>query len=593
MSRILLTTINAKWIHPSLALRLLKANLGTLEKSCEIIEFNLRQSLAEKTQPLLDISPQILGISVSIWNHLATIELLKEMEKIWVTKPVIVLGGPEVSHLPPDAEIFKYADYIIRGEGETSFRLLCESIFREDILLSEKSPRQICEDILSSENIIYGARGKIPAGDTEKNSPPPFCEDILNNEKNTLWAEAENHSGGLWVRCNTATPRTEGSKRASFNATQPAPSGVFRIRPQSNIYINQNILADIKPGYHLYTNEDLEKKLIYVESSRGCPFSCDFCLSAVKAGNNDQVTENKEQVTENREQRTGNKEKCAAVREFPLEPFFAQMDDLINRGVKTFKFLDRTFNTNIPRAIKICNFFLDKLEDRMNKMQKSFVVHFEMVPSIFPQELRDVLSRFPPGSLRLEIGIQTLNPEVAARINLPGRQNRISDTINEQILDNLRFLRENTNAIIHADLIAGLPGEDLASFGRGFDRLWQALYDTNKPNLNSNAEIQVGILKLLPGAPIARHNKEFDMVFNLVAPYEILENSSICASNMDRIKNFARFWELIINRGLWKFHGSSPVFDQFINLSDLLFIHFGRNWGIDKFTLFEKMKTSF
>ena len=129
--KIILTTINAKWIHPSLALRLLKANLGSLEDSCQIIELNLRQPLAEKLQLLLAAGKtRILGISVSIWNHTATIELLSELNKTWVNqKPIVILGGPEVSHLPPDAKIFEYADYIISGEGEIAFKLLCEDIF--------------------------------------------------------------------------------------------------------------------------------------------------------------------------------------------------------------------------------------------------------------------------------------------------------------------------------------------------------------------------------------------------------------------------------------------------------------------------------
>ncbi|MDR0456427.1 MAG: cobalamin-dependent protein, partial [Treponema sp.] len=134
MRDILLVTINAKWIHPSLALRLLRANLGSLENRCEILEFALRQPLAEKTAPVSAARPKILGVSVSIWNHTATLELLGELEKTWAAqgeKPVVVLGGPEVSHLSPEAEIFWYADYVIRGEGETAFRTLCENILTQ------------------------------------------------------------------------------------------------------------------------------------------------------------------------------------------------------------------------------------------------------------------------------------------------------------------------------------------------------------------------------------------------------------------------------------------------------------------------------
>jgi radical SAM superfamily enzyme YgiQ (UPF0313 family) len=493
---ILLTTINAKWIHPSLALRLLKANLGALEDTCEIIEFNLRQPLGEKVEPLLAAHPRILGISVSIWNHTATVELLGELEKAWAAnsaqdgiKPVVVLGGPEVSHLPQDAEIFRYADYVIRGEGETAFRALCEEILTE--------------------------------------------------------------------RPETARERrTSQLRKTRFIEAAPVK------------------LDEIKSGYHLYTDEDLAKKLVYVEASRGCPFNCEFCLSAVKDA-----------------QEQGAK----AVREFPLEPFLAQMDALIarageTRNSMTFKFLDRTFNINIKRAVRICEFFLEKLAQG-----KKLVVHFEMVPSIFPPELRETLSRFPPGTLRLEIGIQTLNEEVSARIGRPSNSEKeleatlqaaLQDTLQAALqatLQAIRFLREKTNAIIHADLIAGLPGEDLASFGAGFDRLWLALNSVALYGKDTRrAEIQLGILKLLPGAPIARHSETFSMRYNPLPPYEVVETSAMSAGDLSRIKNFARFWELVVNRGLVNYRDKKPVFEEFMALSDFLFAKFGKNWGIDR-----------
>ncbi|MCL2211040.1 MAG: B12-binding domain-containing radical SAM protein [Treponema sp.] len=478
---IVLTTINAKWIHPSLALRLLKANLGDLEPNCEIMEFNLRQPLCEKVEPLLAANPKILGISVSIWNHLATIELLEALEKEWIgagnAKPVVALGGPEVSHLPADAEIFKFADHVIRGEGEIAFRLLCEDILREEVL-AEPLSRQLYEQRSRAE--------------------------------------------------------------------------------------------EIKSAYHLYSDEDVVKKLIYVESSRGCPFKCDFCLSSIDE----------------------------KICEFPLEPFLSEMDILIQRGVKTFKFLDRSFNTNIKRALKIINFFLNKIEQPPPlpypcKSVKSALirghctptVHFEMVPSIFPDELIDALSRFPPGTLRLEIGFQTLNLDVSARINRPSNP--------EKELENLKFLVEKTSAIIHADLIAGLPGEDIESFGEGFDRLWLALRGKNIDTSggSQHAEIQLGILKQIPGTPISRHNEAWKMRFNPLPPYEIEENSTISSFDLLRLKNFARFWEQTVNRNLL-FPGDKPVFKKFLVFSDALYAHFGRNWGIDKADLMELIKNT-
>jgi radical SAM superfamily enzyme YgiQ (UPF0313 family) len=548
LSDIVLTTINAKWTHPSLALRLLKANLGSLENQCEIIEFALRQPLGEKVAPILEARPRVLGISVSIWNHIATIELLEELEKVWgknfttnqheptrtgeeregreevLTKntkeekntkerggrPIVVLGGPEVSYLADDAYIFRFADFVIRGEGESVFSALCESVFQ-------------------GENEIFSAEAQSPAG-----------------------------SG--WLAWMDARFGVAGSE------IQPCVTGrALRLRAKHFFPKLQDDLTEIKTGYHLYTDEDVAQKLIYVESTRGCPFECEFCLSAVKP-----------------------REQNNVVREFPLEQFLADMEILINRGVRTIKFLDRTFNANINRAVKICDFFLRKQEERGREGFAPFVVHFEMVPSLFPKELCEILMRFPADSLRLEIGVQTLNTEVSARIHRPGWRNQ---SINpEKELETIRFLRKNTNAIIHVDLIAGLPGEDLQSFGLGFDRLWGAVREeikNKKEERKEKVEIQVGILKRLPGAAISRHNEAFGMRYNCRPPYEIEETSVISEGDLRRVKNFAAFWERLVNRGLLSLD-SKPVFDKFMALSDALFEHFGKNWGIDKNELIKK-----
>lgn len=468
-----------------MALRLLKANLGEYETRAEILEFALRQPLTEKINAIYEAAPKILGLSVSIWNHLNTLELLVQLEAKWKNStnensapqsippaPVVVLGGPEVSHLPESAEIFRHADFIIRGEGENAFRELCSAVLND-----RKSIK------------------KIP-----------------------------NSSG-------------------KFIDAQPPD------------------LATIDPGYRLYTGEDLTRKLVYVEASRGCPFGCEFCQGPTRSPG-------------------PIRSPCSfdkTVREFPLEKFLSNMDDLINRGAKTFKFLDRTFNLNIDRALCIMQFFLERIAE-------IDCVHFEMIPGRFPPELREVIRHFPPGKLRLEIGIQTFNAETAALINRSGES--------DDALETIAFLRRETGAIVHADLIAGLPGEDLQSFGAGFDRLWMAAAAATQPEQapaeHLPFEIQLGILKYLPGTPIGRHTETHGMRYAPEPPYEVLETAALDTTRLDKIKNFARFWEIIINRNAFPeitakiFPPGEPVFDKFMHLADSLLAQFSRNWGIDK-----------
>lgn len=294
-------------------------------------------------------------------------------------------------------------------------------------------------------------------------------------------------------------------------------------------------LSSLQLPYDEYTDTDLAHRLLYVESSRGCAMRCDYCVSA----NNE------------------------SVRFFPLPALLAAFDKLLARGARQFKFCDRSFNLDIPRAVEILSFFLDRLPTH-----PGLFLHFEMLPDRFPAELREILSRFPPRSLQLEIGLQSFNPMVLERIRRP--QNL------ERAADNLRFLRERTHAFLHTDLIAGLPGETPENFAAGFDRL-VAL---------GPHEIQLGILKKLPGAPIARHDDEFAMRYNPAPPYEVLSTRDWPAGHLVRTARFAHYWDAIVSSNrflpaaplIWK--GSASVFDAFLTFSDWIGLRFPREHGV-------------
>ncbi len=292
-------------------------------------------------------------------------------------------------------------------------------------------------------------------------------------------------------------------------------------------------LERIEPPYDCYEDQDLRHRIIYVEASRGCPFTCEFCLSSLDI----------------------------PVRQFPLPMLLEQFGKLLERGVRQFKFVDRTFNLNLQTSRAILQFFLERLVTGL-------FLHFEMIPDRLPEGLRELIARFPAGALQFEVGIQTFNAEVADRIKR--RQNY------ERLEDNLRFLREHTGVHVHADLIAGLPGEDVASFGEGFDRLLAL----------GPQEIQVGILKRLRGTPIVRHDAEWQMVYSPCPPYELLKNRLIGFFEMQRLRRFARFWDLVSNSGNFVgttrllCSGDKSAFWSFMQWSDWLHARLGRTHAI-------------
>ncbi|MCP4326176.1 MAG: B12-binding domain-containing radical SAM protein [Alteromonadales bacterium] len=281
-------------------------------------------------------------------------------------------------------------------------------------------------------------------------------------------------------------------------------------------------LKELEMPYQYYSDEDLKNRILYVEASRGCPFKCEFCLSSLDTKSNP----------------------------YELERFLEQMETLYQRGARNFKFIDRTFNLDINTSMRIMEFFLEKNNEEL-------YLHFEVVPDHLPRKLKEVLTKFPEGSLQFEIGIQTFNQEV--QTNISRKQN------NPKSKKNLLWLKENTNAHIHADLIFGLPGETLETFKDSFDELYHC-----HPH-----EIQMGILKRLRGTPVIRHTEAFDLRFNPLPPFNILSTDRIDFETMQLMNRFARYWDMIGNSG--RFKHSLPViladrpFEDFMAITNWLF----------------------
>jgi radical SAM superfamily enzyme YgiQ (UPF0313 family) len=425
MAAIVLTTINARYVHAALGLRYLAANMRELRDQTALHEFVLGARAADMAEQLLEQRPRVVGIGVYIWNVDEATRLVALLKTV-APDVVVVVGGPEVSFELESQRICALADYVITGWGDLAFPELC---------------RRLLAGTRPADKVIHGG--------------------------------------------------------------QPA-------------------LAGIRLPYREYTEEDLAKRFIYVEASRGCPFKCEFCLSSL--------------------------DKTAWA--FDTNALLLELAALHARGARHFRFVDRTFNLKAEIGVRILEFFLERLDERT-------FIHFEVIPDHLPEKLKALISRFPAGALQFEVGIQTWDADVQARIS------RRQD--NGRAEENLRWLRSDSNALVHVDLIAGLPGEDLDSFGVGFDRL-HAL----RPH-----EIQVGILKRLRGTPIGRHTEAHAMRYNPDPPYNVLQTDCIPFEDMQRLSRFARYWELVANSGRFReglqlLLGGAP-FARFMRFSDWLF----------------------
>ncbi|HUA67494.1 MAG TPA: DUF4080 domain-containing protein [Candidatus Saccharimonadales bacterium] len=456
MADIVLTTLNAKFIHAAFGLRYLLANLGELKPRACLAEFDINQRPLDIVEVLLARNPKIIGFGIYIWNVEPATEVIAAIKRV---RPgiKIILGGPEVSYETEGQAIVQLADHVITGEADLKFAEVCR--------------------------VLLG-RAKLPLG-----------QDVRQRVPTT-------HLQGRAGSPQPATRRDGDIAPYQFALTRPSDTLSLRMGEGRGEGLPKIIAAELPDfsqltlPYDLYTDDDIAHRIIYVEASRGCPFTCEFCLSSLDI----------------------------PVRQAPLPALLEQLQHLLDRGVKQFKFVDRTFNLNVNISKTILEFFLERY-------QPSLFLHFEMIPDRLPESLREIIAKFPPGALQFEVGIQTFNEEVGRLISR--RQNY------EKLADNFRFLRHETGVHIHADLIVGLPGESVESFAAGFNKLIAL----------GPQEIQVGILKRLRGTPIVRHDVEWQMTYDPYPPYEILQNKLIDFATMQKLRRFARYWDLVGNSG--------------------------------------------
>ena len=439
---VVLSTLNSKFIHSSLALRYLKAYGEAHGQAYDIVEYTINMPVLHILSDITEHDIDVLGFACYIWNIEMTLHVV-DMVKAVRPDIKIVLGGPEVSFTADELlERCPNIDYIVQGEGEEAFHALVTAL-------------QLGNDGLNP--VIPGVRG-----------------------------------------------RRNGSILGSAEAVE---------------------VRDLSTIPFPYTEEDmddLEHKIIYYESSRGCPFSCQYCLS-------------------------GNKN---TVRFFPQERTLQELQWFIDHGVKQVKFVDRTFNC-APKHHRPLMEFMRDTETDMN-------YHLEMEPELMTDWETNILCETPPGRIQIEVGVQSTHKKTLDAIN------RYNDW--PYIQKSIRPIIQAGRTHVHMDLIVGLPHEDFNRFGQSFNDLF---------SLQPHA-LQIGFLKLLKGSGV-RRMREFNYVADPLAPYEVLSTHVLPYDDIrflkyledvfERFYNSERFRTTFGYIGQQLIHGETDAFSYFCDMT--------------------------
>ncbi len=432
--KLLLTAINAKYIHSNLAVYSLRASAGSIRDQVELAEFTINHRTGEILRDIYRKKPDVLFFSCYIWNMVYVTELTAECKKVMPEVP-IWLGGPEVSY---DAEQYlrehPEVDGILCGEGEESFRRLgeCYVNYRADV-----------EHLSQIPGLVF-RRNLTPQKKNEE-TVPSFTE---HSDKSYV-----NYEAGAW-------------EVEQIQTNPPAP------------------LLDLSTLPFPYQElTDFENRIIYYESSRGCPFSCSYCLSSIDK----------------------------SVRFRSLELVLPELQFFLDRKVPQVKFVDRTFNCRKSHAMAIWRYLLDHDNGVTN-------FHFEIAADLLDEDELALIARMRPGLIQLEIGVQSTNPRTLEAI--------CRKTDLDGLRDVVAKVHAGKNIHQHLDLIAGLPFEDYESFGRSFNDVYAMRPD----------QLQLGFLKVLKGSQMHREAEQYGIIRRALPPYEVLCTPWLPFSDVLRLK---------------------------------------------------------
>ena len=497
----LIIALHSKYIHSALAPWYLKAACGAECGDICVAEHTVNENIDTVLTSIYLQKPDIAAFSCYIWNISHVLMLAASLKKL-LPKIVIVLGGPEVSYDAGDIlEKHAFIDYVLAGEGELSFPKLIRHIGTAGCYFFETVK---AEDFINEDDI-------------------KACSLELIN--------------GLAYRVRNAR-QVDGFAFRTKDTSQ-----LERLSDSSNDGVISNaptlveVLDNIPSPYTDEMISSLKNKIVYFEASRGCPFSCSYCLSSASEG----------------------------TRYFSLERVFADLDRLVAAGVRQIKFVDRTFNCHNKRAIAIIRHIieLDKraLADENDasigndKISRSIKTgsggykanekvtggglncnfHFEVGADLFDEEILQLLENSPKGLFQIEAGVQTTNEEALAAVS---RKTNLG-----KLFTNLVRLQKSGNIHVHADLIAGLPHEDYNSFGNSFNMLY-----VSKPH-----QLQLGFLKFLKGTRLRYNAENEGYILNDFPPYEVLAGKYISYDELIVLKGVAELVERYYNSGRFEF----------------------------------------
>lgn len=478
--KILLTAINAKYIHSNLAVYSLQAYAAAHGHKIERAEYTINNQLEDILEKIYCQKPDILLFSCYIWNVEYVKELVSEFHKLRPEVPIWV-GGPEVSF---ETERFLKENPaitgIMMGEGERTLTELCEYF------------EQCEQDAQSlSQN-----------------------RDEARNETAGAGMEYEKKSGAFTELNEEMLKKVDGiSYRRS--------DGTVAIQPLRSL-----LPMDELP--FCYANlKDFEHRIIYYESSRGCPFNCSYCLSSV--------------------------DKKLRFRSLPL--VYKELQFFIDAKVPQVKFVDRTFNCQHEHAMGIWKYIKEHDNGITN-------FHFEISADLLREDELELISDMRPGLIQLEIGVQSTNGDTIREIHRTMRLEEVYRAVNR--------VKAGKNIHQHLDLIAGLPFEDYQRFQQSFNDIY-ALHPQ---------QLQLGFLKVLKGSYMYEHAQEYGLVYRSRPPYEVMASKWVSYDEMLEIRLVEEMLELHYNSGQfltylavleWKY---DSTFQMFLDMG-----HFYREHG--------------